>query len=244
MGRSPSERMNEEAAPPAALPAWIAFGPERLGDPLGPFPSLAREGRPYNLWLTERILEVLLGRWLGPGGPGPGAAAEDVDRGCGAARRAFREALPEAAALGDPAVLAALAVTANLERTLVLVGERARRRPAPAPPLALSRLWCGIAAYPCDSPWFPAPVRPPVAAGGIDPRRRDPAHLTNALWCSPACVGPRCDEAIAVLAAEMRAGGHYTSDDLRHLHGHSIVARFVREGAARRSGLATAGPGF
>ncbi len=234
--------MNTAQFPPArSLAGRIAFVPECRGDPLGAFPLLTKEQRPYNLWLTELILEPVLGRWLAEPASGPVPVAADVDRACDRARRAFREILPTAIGLGDTALLAAMGVTANLERTLALIGELlvdgvgtdASGAAGSGPPFRLSRLWCGLTAYPPGTAYFSGRIHPPAHSSRLDPRRRDPGHLAHALWCPAATIGARCDEAIAVLREGIRRSGLFTPGALRHLRGHSIPAR-SRGGAPRR----------
>jgi hypothetical protein len=204
------------------------FVAENRGDPLGSFPSLARHGQPYNLWLTGQLLDPILAGWLTRqdlAGESIGAVADDISRASHRARAAFREVLPAAVAAGDPAVLAAMGVTANLQRTLGILGEHilaggrlvALPPASPGPVFRLSRLWCGLVEYPEKSPYFPARVRPPLHPGRLQPRRRDPRHLANALWCSLAAIHERCDETIAVLREEIIRSGLYTRDDIRRL---------------------------
>jgi hypothetical protein len=212
-------------------PANIARGlfvAEHRGDPLAAFPSLARHGQPYNLWLTGQVLDPILAgwlRWRDLAGEYTGAVAEDVARGSHRARAAFREILPSAMVAGDPAILAAMGVTANLQRTLGILGEHilAGGRLMAIPPAGsgpvfrLSRLWCGLVEYQEKSPYFTARIRAPLHPGRLQPRRRDPRHLANALWCSLAAVNERCDQTIAVLREEIVRSGLYTPDDIRRL---------------------------
>ena len=208
------------------------FAPESRGDPLAAFPALVRDGRPYNLWLTEQLLEPVLDRWSAPGDEKSDPASRvrsDFAWASGGARGAFRELVPVAVAVGDPAVLAGMSVTANLQRTLAVLGEflleGGRLLPATAtparPPFRLSRLWCGLIDYPERSPYFPARVRAPTHPSRLQLGRRDPRHLANALWCSLDAINDRCDEAIAALRKEILSNGLYTPDDLRHLHSHA-----------------------
>jgi hypothetical protein len=204
------------------------FVAENRGDPLAAFPSLARHGQPYNLWLTGEVLDPILASWLewrDQAGELTGAVAEDVSRGSHRARAAFREILPAAVAAGDPAILAAMGVTANLQRTLGVLGEHllaggrlmAIPPAGPGPVFRLSRLWCGLVEYPEKSPYFTARVRPPLHPGRLQPKRRDPRHLANALWCSLAAINERCDGTIAILREEIIRSGLYTPDDIRRL---------------------------
>jgi hypothetical protein len=211
----------------------IQFVPESRGDPLGSFPVLCLAGRPYNLWLTEQVLEPVLGRWsidqLAEGSAAP-ALAHDVEWASGRSRLAFQEILPSAANLGDPAVLAVMGVTANLQRTLGLLGEFIldgaapgfERHPGPAPAFRLSRLWCGLIDYPDHGPYFPGRVRPPVHPARLHPQRRDPRHLANALWCSIGEINARCDEALVNLRTKILQSGLFAPEDLRHLHADAV----------------------
>jgi hypothetical protein len=206
------------------------FTTEDRGDPLASFPSLLRDGQPYNLWLTQQVLEPILASWflLEPRKPeSAGAIADDFSLGSHRARAAFKEVLPAAVAAGDPAVLAAMGVTANLQRTLGILGEHllgggrliARPPANPGPIFRLSRWWCGLVEYPEKSPYFTARVRPPLHPGRLQPRRRDPRHLANALWCSLAAINERCDETIAVLREEIIRSGLYTPSEIKRLRG-------------------------
>ena len=209
---------------------------EARGDPLAAFPTLRRQGLPYNLWLTDHLLEPLLARWREPreadGGPAAAVAQEFawVSRQC---RQAFQELLPAAISAGDPALLAAVGVTANLQRTAAVLGEflgaggqlvpRAARKTQT--PFRLSRLWCGLVEYPEHSPYFPGRVYPPIHAARLNQRRRDCRHLANALWCSPGTIAARCEEATLRLRDEIRRSGLFEPGDLEHLRGPSVSLR-------------------
>jgi hypothetical protein len=221
---------------PASLTGRIQFVPETRGDPLGSFPALCLANRPYNLWLTGQILEPILARWSADGAAGACAAAtlaHDVEWASGRSRLAFQEILPPAASLGDPAVLAAMGVTANLLRTLGLLGEFVldgslpgfEGGPDSGPLFRLSRFWCGLIEYPEGAPYFPGCVRAPVHPARLHPRRRDPRHLSNALWCSIGEMNARCDEALTVLRGKIVESGLIGPEDLRHLHADSIQSR-------------------
>jgi hypothetical protein len=218
------------------LAGRIRFSPENRGDPLGSYPTLCLEGRPYNLWLTEKVLDPILLRWSldrMPEGCPASALADDIEWASGRCRLAFQEILLPAANLGDPAILAAMGVTANLQRTLGLLGEYlldgvlpgSGREPKAARCLNLSRLWCGITEYPERAPYFPGRIRPPVHPARLHPKRRDPRHLANALWCSIGDINARCDQALAVLRSKILKSGLFGPDDLRHLHADSIQFR-------------------
>jgi hypothetical protein len=219
----------------------IRFAPETRGDPLGSFPTLCLGGRPYNLWLTEQVLDPILSRWSLenlPEGCPASALADDIEWASGRCRLAFQEILLPAADLGDPAILAAMSVTANLQRTLGLLGEYILDGALPGSveeageerSINLSRLWCGITEYPENLPYFPGRVRPPVHPARLHPKRRDPRHLANALWCSIGDINASCDEALAVLKAKILKSGLIGPEDLRHLHGDSIPSRTKSSG--------------
>jgi hypothetical protein len=199
---------------------------------LGAFPSLLLGGRAYNRWLTEEILDTVLRRWSG--GPADGAEAgtgvdADVEWACGRGRLAFHEILPAAAALGDPAVLVTMGVTANLQRSLALLGELILDETPPGrvrPPLRFSRCLCGLADYPEGSPYFAGRIRPPVHAARLRAGRPDPRYLGNALWCSEREINRCCEEALDALGRQIRSDGCFTPDDLRHLHAGCSPSRF------------------
>jgi hypothetical protein len=217
-------------------PGSASFVAEARGNPLGAFPSLVVGGRPYNLWLTEALLEPLLARWRIPRAEAtdlPRQLADEVGWIAERCRRAFQEILPAAISAGDPALLAALGVTANLQRTTAVIGEHlgagGRLAPEgaeePAVAFRLSRLWCGLTEYADGSPYFPARVHPPVHAGRLNIRRRDSRHLANALWCSPAAITTRLEEATLRLRDAIRRSGLYEPGDLQHLRGPSVSLR-------------------
>jgi len=212
------------------------FTAESRGDPLGSFPSLAMQGKPYNLWLTEQVLDPVLARWRDRPGANVdsiAAVSDDFSWGSYRVRAAYKEILPAAATAGEPAVLAAMGVTANLQRTLGILGEhiigggRLEAAPPaiPGPLFHLSRLWCGLVEYPENSPYFTSRIRQPLHPGRLQPKRRDPRHLANALWCSLAAITGRCDETIATLREEIVRCGIYTPDDVRRLHARSKPSR-------------------
>jgi len=210
----------------------MAFASESKGNPLASFPSLLVEGRAYNLWLTEQILDAVLVRWSRDSFDGREPAstvASDTQWAHRRGRMAFQEILPAAAGLGDPAILAAMGVTANLQRTVSLLGEfMLDDRPArfSPPPLRISRYWCGLVDYPADAPYFPGRIHPPVHAARLRSRRVDIRYLGNALWCSEKDINRHCDEALAALGREIRRSGCFAPGDLRHLHAHSFSRRF------------------
>jgi len=219
---------------PAPRRVW--FAGETKGDPLAAFPSLTRDGLPYNRWLTEQVLDPVLARWLVRTECGPGGAtgiAEDVAWVSDRCRGAFRELLPAAVSAGDPALLAALGVTANLQRTGAVLGEflfgggrLAAGGTSRSPGVfRLSRLWCGLIEYTGDGPYFPARVHPPIHAGLLNVRRRDSRHLANALWCSLSAIASRCEEATFRLREAIHKSGLFEPGDLQHLRGPSVSLR-------------------
>jgi hypothetical protein len=188
------------------------------------------------MWLTEEVLDPILLRWSLdrlPDGCSAAALADDIEWASGRCRLAFQEILLTAASMGDPAILAAMSVTANLQRTLGLLGEFILDGTMPgfdpgATPgdvLSLSRLWCGLTEYPENVPYFPSRVRLPVHPARLHPKRRDPRHLANALWCSIGDINSRCDEALGVLRSKILEAGLFGPEDLRHLHADSIPLR-------------------
>jgi hypothetical protein len=56
-------------------------------------------------------------------------------------------------------------------------------------------------------------MRAPLHPGRLQPNRRDPRHLANALWCSLAAINENCDAAIAVLREAILRSGLYSIDD-------------------------------
>ena len=215
---------------------WAAFVPETRGNPLGAYPSLSRQGRPYNLWLTEEVLNPPLTRWRAPREESASVARAVVDDFAGLCRRcrdAFQGILPAAISAGDPALLAAMGVTANLQRTAALLGEfvaaGGRLAPAeaegPAITFHLSRFWCGLLEYSERAPYFPARVHLPIHASRLNQRRRDFRHLANALWWSPATITARCEEATLRLREAIQRSGLFEPGDLEHLRGPSVSLR-------------------
>ncbi|MBL9187506.1 MAG: hypothetical protein JNK23_08525 [Opitutaceae bacterium] len=208
---------------------------ESRGNPLGSYPELMIATMPYNLWLTSQVLEPVLVRWTKPA-PEHGERlvdiVHDVDWASGRARLAFQEVLPAAAVAGDPAVLATMGVTANLQRTLAILAEFLLEPPAVSDvnanefrPYSLSRYWCGLIDYPKNASYFAAPFRAPKHASRIHPTRRDPQHLTNAFWCSVADVDRECENGLARLRDAIKRDGIINAGDMRHLHAHATPLR-------------------
>jgi len=214
-------------SPPAGV--CVYFLRRDAEDPLARFPALRTGDRPYNRWLTERILERAIEDW-GRRGADAGQIAAQFDAACELALGAFAAVLPAATAAGDAAVLAALAVTANLLRTLLVLGEAvAGDDSGAAIPRPLSRVWCGLApdAEPAGRPSGGTGV---LDAGSARPDRRGLRELAAALASSPASIERSFAEAIATLRGEIRPGGHFTAGDFRQLQ---TAAR--QRGAIRRS---------
>ncbi len=192
--------------------ATLVFPPEAWGDPLALFPSLVMGGTPYNRWLSAEILEPALARWSRSFDTeaAPRASVQDDFASASArARDAFARIVPVAIGVGEPAILAALGVTANLQRTLATLGEFLLATEAPAGPVVFrcSRLWCGLIDYRADAPYFSGRPTPPNPALKLRANRRDSAHLRHALWCSGREVESRCLEAVDNLRREVRRGG-------------------------------------
>ncbi len=228
------DNLIEPESRPAAFPYGVtiggceAFVAEPKGDPLFRYPSLVAEGRAYNLWLTDRVLDTVLRRWSRGAGDGRGPAttvASDIEWASWRGRRAFQEILPAAAGEGDPAVLAALGVTANLQRTVAILGEfilEGSPSLQPPSPLRLSRFLCGLVDYPENAPYFSGRCQAPVHAGRLRIRSTDARHLGNALWCSEAEIDRCCEEALAAMGRAVRMGGRFAPGDLRHLCADAI----------------------
>lgn len=218
----------------ALFPECISFVAETRGDPLGAYPTLLVAGSAYNTWLTENVLAPVLKRWsrdLASVGDSAGSVVHDFEWASGRARLAFQDAVSVAATLGDPAVLAVMGVTVNLQRTLGILGAYVLGgTPVPSGrngrgAFKLSRAWCGLIEYGPSAPYFPFPgaIRPPVHASRLHPQRRDPLHLTNALWCGLADVQRACDDGLVRLRDAIRHDGVITSEDLEHLHAHAVA---------------------
>jgi hypothetical protein len=195
--------------PGAQAVAELFFLTVEPPDPLEEFPALRVQGRSYNLWLTEEILQPALARWCRPGPsdqPDSEAIRTAFAAASDAARLAFAQILPLANAEGEPAVLAAMGVTANLQRTLAILAEFILEEHPPAGPTVfrLSRRWAGLFEYPDHAPYFPAAIKAPAAPAKPRPNRRDPRHLSNSLWCSAEEVKARCAEALERLRREVR----------------------------------------
>lgn len=211
--------------------ARAVFVPEPRGDPLAPYGSVGIEDTVFNAWLTERVLKPVLDRWSRPV-PDPAARREavaaDIEWAADRTRRAFLQVIPRAAAAGEPALLAAMGVAANLIRTIGVMGEfvLAGSPGAGSVVFRLSRAWCGLLDYAADTPYFPSRAVRPGHAARLRALHSDPGHLRNALWCSSAEIEARCAEALAALRQQL----------LRFEDGGR-----PRSGAVRRTGRAWSG---
>jgi hypothetical protein len=225
----------------ASVSGYASFVPESRGDPVRAYGALVIAGAPYNLWLTENVLLPILRRWSGDDASATrsGAAiAHDVEWSSGLARIAFQEIFPIASGLGDPAVLAAVSVTANLQRTVAILAEamlqgKGSSGTTASPTFSLSRLWCGMIDYPKGSSYFPAAIRPPVHSDRLPPYR-DPRHLTNVFWCGVADIERACDESIVVLREAVLREGIVSAGDLHHLDPHASLGRLQRRNRSAR----------
>jgi len=223
-----------------AGPLRVRYCPGPARDPLAPYPLLQREGAPYNRWLSAHVLDPFLARWAGRAAGFAELAAEVGavgDRG----RQAFGQVLPAAAAGGGPAILAALAVTANLLRTVTAIGEAlASGRPAEGPPWELSRLWCGRMPHLERGGRVADPAK--ARRGPVQRSSRSAAReLGGALGCSVDAVEASSREAIETLRREIRRSGLFTADDLRQIQADPPRARGDAGGGDRaqekRSGV-------
>jgi hypothetical protein len=186
-------------------------------------------GRPFNLLLTEEILEPVLKGWGGRRRAGPeisAAVADEIDDAMGRACLAFREVASLSPAPTDQALLAATAVAANLQRTLALLGEfMLGDPPENRCEFALSRFWCGLVDYPEGTAYFTMDIEAPAAPESLRPNRRDYGHLRNALRCPVREIEPRCADGLRAFGEQLRRTGSFGPEDLRHLLSASIPWR-------------------
>ena len=168
----------------------LVFLPKEPRNPLEAYPSLLAHGRPYNDWLTEEILLMVIRRWGEQNRlerAARNAVREEFESASGSARLAFAQVLPAASVVGDPAVLAVLGVTANLQRTLATLAEFVSddRPAAPDRIFRLSRHWCGLAEYPDNAPYFPSRIKPPSQSVRLRPYCR---RAIRAIFAAPSGV--------------------------------------------------------
>ena len=225
---------------PAPVIGLVSFVRDPRGDPLRAYPSVAIAGKPFHHWLTENALMPILLRWKGYGADEPGLAAKvlhDFEWAASRAREAFEEVEVEASSLGEPAILAATGVAANLQRTLALLAEfilhpdaRIRWRTRELRPVfRMSRSWCGLIEYPKRARYFAFSLHPPAHSGRMAPFRRDFRHVANALWCSFGDVERECGYSLALLKDALQGDRTVRAEDFRHLHAHSAPPQTKRK---------------
>lgn len=164
--------------------------------------ELRWDGQPFPAALTERILVPFLAQWARQPGDRRAALQPSVDAAMAACLRAFQACAPQRAREEERAILAALAVTANLQRTLLVVAEalaRTKRKRARRPTVVLSREWCGLLPRRDNSP--------PGSQAAIRP-------LARALAATPREIEQRCAAALTALRADIAAGRWMGPDDL------------------------------
>jgi len=164
--------------------------------------ALRWDGQPFPAALTERVLAPFLAQWARRPGDRRNQLQPSVDAAMADCLRAFQACAPERARDEDRAVLAALAVTANLQRTLLTLAEalgRPKRKRTRRATVVLSREWCGL---------VPKRFKPkPGRDGAFRP-------LARALGCSADEVELRCSEALAALRADFSAGRWVAREDV------------------------------
>jgi hypothetical protein len=220
--------MNPDSYPLAGLHATgrAVFSDEDRGDPFEDFPEVRLHGQPFNRWLNGEVLEPTIRRWgeqsrgrsdLTSGVPG------EFENASRRARIAFRAISQSRPAVSTQGLVAALGVTANLHRTLAILGEfMLGDNPEGVNEFALSRLWCGFMEYPKRARYFSLRVETPVDPRTLRSQRSDYGHLRNALRCSTREIEPLCQEALAALKARMRESDLFKPSDLHHLLSASI----------------------
>jgi hypothetical protein len=129
-------------------------------------------------------------------------------------------------------------VTANLQRTLALIGEfMLGDQNEEAAMFPLSRFWCGLIDYSRCPSYFSMCVEETTAPGPLRTDRRDYNHIRNALRCSIREIEPRCADGLRILGEHVRRSGLFRSEDLRHLLSSSIPRRETTEPYRNRSGV-------
>jgi hypothetical protein len=179
----------------------IKFRP-RLPESVKDLAPLRWDGQPFPAALTERILAPFLAQWARQPGDRRSQLQPSVDAAMADCLRAFQACAPEKAREEDRAVLAALAVTANLQRTLLALAEalaRPRRKRTRRATVVLSREWCGL------------PPRRHKSVAGTEAAFRP---LARALASTPREIEQRCAEALAALRADFTAGRWMGRDDV------------------------------
>ena len=217
---------------PGPVIGLVSFVEDPRGDPLRAYPSVTMGGRPFQLWLTENVLIPVLSRWAALGPNEPALAARllhDFEWASSLVWESFEEIEVEAASLGEPAVLAATGVAANLQRTLAILAEfilhrdpRIRWRTRDLKPVfKMSRSWCGLIEYPKGSRYFSQAIHPPAHSARMAPLRRDLRHVANALWCSFSDIERECEYSLALLKDALQGDPNLRAEDIRHLHAHA-----------------------
>ena len=223
-----------------ATAGTATFVSETRGNPLEAFSSLCIRGRPFNLWLTAEYLEPQLERWSG-GKRNRIELAEtvavDVEETTRRACMAFHEIANSVPAPSDQGLLAATGVTANLQRTLALIGEFMLGDPiGKAAMFPLSRFWCGLINYSQCPSYFSMCVEETTAPGPLRADRREYSHIRNALRCSVREIEPRCTDGCE--SSESTSDEADCSDPMtRHLLSSSIPRREATEPYRNRSGV-------
>ena len=179
----------------------IKFRP-RMPESASDLAALRWDGQPFPAALTDRILAPFLAQWARQPGDRRADLQASVDAAMAACLRAFQACAPQRAHEEERAILAALAVTANLQRTLLVLAEalaRSKRNRARRATLVLSREWCGL-----------LPRRPKSAPGSEAAFR----PLARALAATPREIEQRCAAALAALRADFASGRWMGRDDL------------------------------
>jgi hypothetical protein len=179
----------------------IKFRP-RLPESVKDLAPLRWDGQPFPAALTERILAPFLAHWARQPGDRRAQLQPSVDAAMADCLRAFQACAPEQAREEGRAILAALAVTANLQRTLLTLAEalaRPKRKRTRRATVVLSREWCGL---------LPRRHKP---VSGTEAAFRP---LARALASTPREIEQRCAEALAALRADFTAGRWMGRDDV------------------------------
>lgn len=224
-----------------AISGVARFVPEARGNPLEAFSSLNVSGRPFNVWLTAEFLEPQLEHWSTQKrgrSELADAIAADVEDATRRALMAFHEITNSTSTLSDQELLAATAVTANLQRTVALLGEFMLGDTIEGRTVfSLSRLWCGLIDYPRNTGYFSMGPDETTSSHALRADRRDYSHLRNALWCSIQEIEQRCADGLKVFGEHVRRTGLFRPEDLRHLLSSSIPPRDAPENYKNRSGV-------
>ena len=163
-------------------------------EPFNDLSQLHWNGRPLVTGLNAEILDPFLARWGRQPGDRRDGIRGAVDEAMQRCTGAFKACAPERTKPDERALMAALAVTANLQRTLTYLGEvlgQPKRRGERRGTVILCRQWCGL---------VPKAKRSAVAGtGSFRP-------LVKALGCSPGEIDARCRDALSALRKDFTAG--------------------------------------